>query len=59
MLGTMWNFQNRDNYQYLPEAIKQGLVSEATFEGAVKRVLRLKAAVGLFDKIRHSVQKAI
>lgn len=48
--GNDVEFQNRDNYQYLPEAIKQGLVSEATFEGAVKRVLRLKAAVGLFDK---------
>ncbi|MDE6692110.1 MAG: beta-glucosidase, partial [Muribaculaceae bacterium] len=37
------------NYSLLPEAIGKGLVSEATFERAVKRVLRMKAATGLLD----------
>lgn len=38
------------NYNLLPQAIKEGLVTEETFETAVKRVLRLKAAVGLLDE---------
>ncbi len=38
------------NYARLPEAIEKGLVSEETFERAVKRVLRMKAATGLLDE---------
>ncbi len=38
------------NYSLLPEAIEKGLVSEETFERAVKRVLRMKAATGLLDE---------
>jgi beta-glucosidase len=34
----------------LPEAIKRGLVSEADIDAAVKRVLDLKARLGLFDE---------
>lgn len=38
------------NYARLPEAIEKGMVSEETFERAVKRVLRMKAATGLLDE---------
>lgn len=48
--GIDVEFQNRKNFKYLPQAIEKGLVNEKTLEDAVKRVLRLKAAVGLLDK---------
>ena len=38
-----------DTYSLLQEAIDQGLVSQATLEQAVKRVLTLKARLGLLD----------
>lgn len=48
--GIDVEFQNRENYSLLPEAIKKGLVSDSVFEQAVKRVLRIKAAVGLIGQ---------
>lgn len=48
--GTDVDFPRGVCYAELPEAMKQGLVSEETFERAVKRVLTYKARVGMFDK---------
>ena len=48
--GNDVDFPTGSNYKYLQEAIDQGLVSEATFERAVKNVLRYKFRAGLFDK---------
>ena len=47
--GNDVEFPRNDAYQYLYDAMAQGLVSEATFETAVKRVLTLKAALGMLD----------
>lgn len=47
--GNEVDFPNGDTYAYIPEALEQGLVSEATLEKAVKRVLTLKARLGILD----------
>ena len=48
--GTDVDFPTGSNYQYLQDAIDQGLVAPETFENAVKNVLRYKFRAGLFDK---------
>lgn len=48
--GNDVDLPNGDCYKYLPEALQKGLVSEETLEAAVKRVLKLKAKLGLLDK---------
>ena len=48
--GNDVEFQSGVNYPYLQEAIDKGLVSQETFEKAVKRVLTLKARLGLLDE---------
>ena len=48
--GNDVDFPTGSNYIYLQEAINQGLVSQETFERAVKNVLRHKYRAGLFDK---------
>ena len=48
--GNDVDFPTGSNYIYLQEAIDQGLVSQETFESAVKNVLRHKYRAGLFDK---------
>lgn len=48
--GNDVDFPQGNSYQHLPEAMKQGLVSQETFEKAVKRVLKFKAMLGLFDE---------
>lgn len=48
--GTDADFPRGTSYATLPEAMKQGLVKEETFEQAVKNVLRHKFRCGLFDK---------
>ncbi|MBR5836683.1 MAG: glycoside hydrolase family 3 C-terminal domain-containing protein [Bacteroidales bacterium] len=48
--GNDVDFPTGSDYLYLQEAIDQGLVSEDTFENAVKNVLRHKFRAGLFDK---------
>ena len=48
--GNDVDFPTGSNYIYLQEAIDQGLVTEETFERAVKNVLRHKFRAGLFDK---------
>lgn len=48
--GNDVDFPTGSNYQYLQEAIDQGLVAPETFERAVKNVLRHKFLAGLFDK---------
>ncbi len=48
--GNDVDFPTGSNYQYLQEAIDQGLVAPETFERAVKNVLRHKFRAGLFDK---------
>ena len=48
--GTDVDFPTGSNYQYLQDAMDQGLVSPETFENAVKNVLRHKFRAGLFDK---------
>ncbi|MCQ2291284.1 MAG: glycoside hydrolase family 3 C-terminal domain-containing protein [Muribaculaceae bacterium] len=47
--GNEVDFPNGDTYAYLPEALKKGLVDEATLEKAVKHVLMLKAKLGMLD----------
>lgn len=48
--GNDVDFPDGNTYRLLPEALAQGLISEETLEKAVKRVLRLKAELGLLDK---------
>ena len=51
--GNDVDFPQGDNYKLIPEAIAQGLVSEETFEAAVKRVLKFKYMVGtLGDNVK-------
>lgn len=47
--GNDVEFQIGFNYAYLQQAIDSGFVSQSTFEKAVKRVLTLKARLGLLD----------
>ena len=48
--GNDVDFPTGSNYKHLQEAIDKGLVSQETFERAVKNVLRHKFRSGLFDK---------
>ena len=48
--GNDVDFPEGANYQYLQQAIDQGLVSPEVLERAVKNVLRYKFRAGLFDK---------
>ena len=48
--GNDLEFSDPISYPYLPEAIKDSLVTEKRFEEAVKRALTLKANLGLLDK---------
>ena len=48
--GNDVDFPHGANYQYLQEAINQGLVKPDVLERAVKNVLRFKFRAGLFDK---------
>lgn len=48
--GTDVDFPRGEMYSHLPEALEKGLVSQETFERAVKRVLTYKARVGMFDQ---------
>lgn len=48
--GNDIEFSEGRSYKYLPEALKEGLISEKRFEEAVKRILTLKANLGLLDK---------
>ncbi len=51
--GNDVDFPNGDNYKLIPEAIEKGLVTEQTFEAAVKRVLKFKYMVGtLGDNVK-------
>lgn len=48
--GNDVDFPEGKSYAHLLEAIEQGLVSQQTFETAVKRVLKHKAMLGLLDE---------
>lgn len=48
--GNDVDFPTGNRYKMLPQAMEQGLVSEATFKAAVKRVLTLKAKLGMLDE---------
>lgn len=48
--GNDVDFPEGNSYRHLQEAIDQGLVTQETLGTAVKRVLRLKAKLGLLDK---------
>ena len=48
--GNDIEFSEGKSYKYLPQAIKEGLVCEKRFEEAVKRILTLKANLGMLDK---------
>lgn len=48
--GNDVDFPSGSNYAFLQDAIDQGLVSQETFERAVKAVLKHKFRSGLFDK---------
>ena len=51
--GNDVDFPLGANYQYLQEAIDQGLVKPETLERAVKNVLRQKCRLGLLEVIRQ------
>jgi len=55
--GTDVDFPRGEMYAHLPEAIEKGLVSQETFERAVKRVLTYKFRVGMFDKDAYLYSK--
>ena len=48
--GNDVDFPEGKSYTHLPEAIEKGMVSPEAFATAVKRVLKLKAKLGLFDE---------
>ena len=48
--GNDVDFPRGENYQFLAEAIEQGLVKPEVLERAVKNVLRHKFRAGLFDE---------
>lgn len=48
--GNDVDFPQGNSYKYLPQAMEQGLVSKEVFDRAVKRVLKFKALLGLFDE---------
>ncbi len=48
--GNELDFPHGDSYKHLQEAIDKGLVTQQTFETAVKRVLKFKAELGLLDE---------
>lgn len=48
--GNDVDFPEGNSYKHLQEAIDKGLVKQDTFEKAVKRVLRLKAELGMLDE---------
>ncbi len=50
--GNDVDFPEGNSYKHLPEALAQGLVTQDAIDRAVKRVLKLKAQLGLFDKDR-------
>ena len=47
--GNDLEFESGTSYKYLPQALKEGLVTEKRFEEAVKRALTLKANLGLLS----------
>ena len=55
--GNDVDFPLGANYQYLQEAIDEGLVTPETLERAVKNVLRYKFRAGLFDKDSYLYSK--
>lgn len=55
--GNDVDFPTGNCYQYLQQAINQGLVSPDTLERAVKNVLRHKMRAGLFDKSPYLYSK--
>jgi len=48
--GNDLEFSDGWSYPYLPQAMKEGLVTEKRFEEAVKRALTLKANLGILQK---------
>ena len=48
--GNDVDFPEGNSYKHLQEAIDKGLVKQETLEKAVKRVLRLKAELGMLDE---------
>ena len=50
--GMEMEFNRGLCFPHVPEAIAQGLTTEACFEKAVKKALTLKVRLGLFDKDR-------
>ncbi len=52
--GNDVDFPDGDAYKYLPQALQQGLITEADIERAVKAVLRLKYRLGLLDSTLYS-----
>ncbi len=55
--GNDVDFPVGENYQYLQDAIDQGLVKPEVLERAVKNVLRHKFRAGLFDKDAYLYSK--
>lgn len=55
--GTDVDFPEGACYAHLPEALEKGLVTEETFEKAVKNVLRYKIEAGMMDKDAYLYSK--
>lgn len=48
--GNHVDFPTGDNFKYMQQALDEGLVSQEVFENAVKRVLTLKARLGMLEE---------
>jgi beta-glucosidase len=57
--GVDMNMPKGDSYTNLPVLVATGRLSESVIDNAVRRVLRLKFNLGLFDEGPADVQKAI
>lgn len=55
--GNDVDFPDGNSYRYLQEAFQQNLVKQETIEAAVKRVLKLKAELGLLHKTENFAAK--
>ena len=56
--GVDFDLPNGKSYSLLPEALKQGRVTQAQIDDAVRRMLRLKILAGLFENPYADVKYA-
>jgi beta-glucosidase len=57
--GVQYEFPQGNCFKYLPELIKEGMVSKADVDKAVSQVLELKFRLGLFENPYVELDKAL